>query len=418
MVMYKVKDISLAEKGKLQIEWAENQMPVLMGIRKVFEKTKPLKGLVIACCLHNTKETAVLVKTLKAGGAEIALCAANPLSTQDDVAAALVQEEINIFSWAGETGEEYYSNINQVLDFKPNITIDDGADLVTAVHNKRQDLIQNIFGGQEETTTGVIRLRAMARDGKLRYPMVAINDTPTKGLFDNVYGTSQSTIDGILRATSIMIAGKTFVVCGYGNCGYGLAHIARGMRANVIVTEVDPVKALKAVMDGFRVMPLADAAKVGDIFVTVTGDKHILRKEYFEKMKDGAIVANSGHFNVEISIPDLESLSKSKKEIRKNVEEYSLKSGKKLYLLGQGRIVNLVAAEGHPSSVMDMSFANQALCSEWLAKNRGKLENKVYDVPKEIDDKIASLKLETMGVVIDKLTTEQEKYLTSWEEGT
>lgn len=418
MANYKVKDISLAEKGKLQIEWAEHNMPVLMGIRKEFEKTKPLNGLVIACALHNTKETAVLVKTLKAGGAEVALCAANPLSTQDDVAAALVKEGINIFSWAGETNDEYYWCINQVLDFKPNITIDDGADLVTTIHNQRKELIKGVKCGQEETTTGVIRLKAMSKNGKLLYPMIAVNDTPTKRMFDNVYGTGLSTIDGILRATTVMITGKTFVVCGYGQCGKGLSKRAEGMGSNVVVVEVNPVKALQAVMDGYRVMPILEAAKIGDIFVTVTGDKNVIRKEHFEVMKDGAILANSGHFNVEISIPDLESLAKSKREVRKNVEEYSLKNGKKLYLLAQGRIVNLVAAEGHPSSVMDTSFANQALCSEWIAKNYKNLKPEVYDVPKEIDEKIARLKLASMNINIDKLTPEQEKYLTSWEEGT
>ena len=415
---FKVKDLSLVKQGKLQIDWAESRMPVLMKIREEFEKKKPFKGLTISVALHVTKETAVLVKTLKAGGATVALAAANPLSTQDDVAAALTEEGINVFAWAGQKEEEYYWCMNQVLDFKPHVTLDDGADLVNTIHTKRQDLIENVYGGQEETTTGVIRLRAMAKDGALKYPMFAINDTPTKGMFDNIYGTGQSTIDGILRATNIMIAGKTFVVCGYGRCGSGLARRAEGMGANVIVTEVNPLKALQAVMDGYRVMPLIEAAKIGDIFITITGDKHVLRKEHMESMKDGAIIGNTGHFNVEIKIEDLEELSKSKREIRKFVEEYTLKNGKRIFLLGQGRIINLVAAEGHPSDVMDMSFAGHALCCEYLVKNYKKLKPDVYNVPKEIDDKISKLKLETMGVKIDTLTEEQEKYLSDWKEGT
>lgn len=415
---YKVKDMSLAEKGKLSITWAESRMPVLMKIREEFEKTKPFKDLTIGVALHVTKETAVLVKTLKAGGATVALAAANPLSTQDDVAAALVEEGINVFAWAGENSEEYYWCMEQVLDFKPNVTLDDGADLVNTIHTKRQDLIQNVFGGQEETTTGVIRLRAMAKDGALKYPMFAINDTPTKGMFDNIYGTGQSTIDGILRATSMMIAGKTFVVCGYGRCGYGLANRARGMGANVIVTEVEPVRALQAVMDGYRVIPLKEAAKLGDIFITVTGDRDIIRKEHMELMKDGAIIGNAGHFNVEIKLEDLESLTKSKKKIREYVDEHTLKNGKKIFLLGEGRIINLVAAEGHPPDVMDMSFADHALCAEYLVKNHEKLKPDVYDVPKEIDDKVAQLKLESMGIEIDELTEKQKKYLSDWKEGT
>ncbi len=415
---YKVKDLSLAKQGKLQIDWAETQMPVLMKIRQEFEKKKPFKGLTISCALHVTKETAVLMKTLKAGGATVALAAANPLSTQDDVAAGLAKEGINVFAWAGEIEKEYYWCINKVLDFKPNITLDDGGDLVTTIHTKRKDLLKNVYFGQEETTTGVIRLRAMAKDGTLKYPMVAINDTPTKRMFDNVYGTGQSTIDGILRATSIMLAGKTFVVCGYGYCGSGVARRARGMDANVIVTEVEPVKALQAVMDGFRVMPLKEAAKMGDVFLTVTGDKNVIRKEHIELMKDRVIIANSGHFNVEISIPGLESLSKSKREMRKNVEEYTLKNGKRIYLLGKGRIINLVAAEGHPSSVMDMSFANHALSCEYMVNNYKKLKPDVYNVPKEIDDRVAQLKLESMEVKIDTLTGEQKRYLSGWQEGT
>jgi len=415
---YKVKDLSLAKQGKLQIDWAESQMPVLMKIRGEFEKKKPFKGLTISCALHVTKETAVLMKTLKAGGATVALTAANPLSTQDDVAAALAEEGINVFAWAGENEKEYYWCINQVLDFKPQVTFDDGGDLVTTIHTKRKDILKNVYFGQEETTTGVIRLRAMAKDGTLKYPMVAINDTPTKRMFDNVYGTGQSTIDGILRATSIMLAGKAFIVCGYGYCGSGVARRARGMDANVIITEVEPVKALQAVMDGYRVMPLKEAAKIGDVFLTVTGDKNVIRKEHIELMKDGAIIANSGHFNVEISVPGLESLSKSKKGIRKNVEEYTLKNGKKIYLLGKGRIINLVAAEGHPSSVMDMSFANHALSCEYMVNNYKKLKPDVYNVPKKIDDRVAQLKLESMGVKIDILTGEQKRYLSGWQKGT
>ena len=415
---FKVKDQALAKQGKLQIAWAESRMPVLMKIREEFEKKKPFKGLIIGVALHCTKETAVLVKTLKTGGAEVALCAANPLSTQDDVVAALVEDGINVFAWTGENEEEYYWCMNQVLDFKPNVTLDDGGDLVNTIHTKRQDLIKNVFGGQEETTTGVIRLRAMARDGVLKYPMFAINDTPTKGMFDNIYGTGQSTIDGILRATNIMIAGKIFVVCGYGRCGYGLASRARGMGANVIVTEVEPVKALQAVMDGYRVMPLKEAAKLGDIFITITGDRDVIRKEHMELMKDGVIIGNTGHFNVEINVEDLESISKGKREIRKHVEEYTLNNGKKIYLLGKGRIINLVAAEGHPSDVMDMSFADHALCCEYLVKNYKKLKPDVYNVPKEVDDRVAQLKLESIGIQIDQLTERQKKYLTDWKEGT
>jgi len=415
---YKVKDISLAEKGKLQIEWAEKQMPVLMKIREEFEKKKPFEGLTICAALHVTKETAVLMKTLKAGGARVALAAANPLSTQDEVAAALAEEGIHVFAWAGESKDEYYWCINKVLDFEPDITLDDGGDLVSTIHSKRQELLEKVKWGQEETTTGVIRLRAMEKKGTLKYPVVAVNDTPVKRLFDNYYGTAQSTLDGIMRATNIMIAGKTFVVCGYGHCGSGLANKARGMGANVIVVEVDPIKALRAVMDGFRVMPMREAAKVGDVFVTVTGDKDVIRKEHFELMKDGAILANAGHFNVEISIPDLESISKSKRTIRKNVEEYTLKDGRKLYLLAQGRIVNLVAAEGHPSSVMDQSFSIHALCCEHFLKIHDKLEPKVYNVPEEIDRRVAELKLQSMGVEIEKLTEEQKAYLESWELGT
>lgn len=415
---HKVKDISLAKEGVLKIEWAERQMPVLMKIRDEFKEFKPLKNVRISCALHVTKETAALVKTLASGGAEVALCAANPLSTQDDVAAALAKEGISVFAWSGETNKEYYENLNKTLDTKPNITIDDGGDSIFALHKTRTELIDGIFGSQEETTTGVVRLRALEKDGKLQVPVIAINDTPTKRLFDNYLGTAQSTIDGILRATSILLAGKNFVVCGYGYCGSGLAVRARGMGANVIVTEVDPLKALQATMTGYNVMPLKEAAKIGDIFVTITGNRDVIRKEHMELMKDGAILANTGHFNVEISIPNLEQISKSKRQVKKNVEEYTLKNGKRLYLLAEGRIVNLIAAEGHPSAIMDLSFSNQALCASWIVKNHDKLTSKVYDVPKEIDEKVAKLKLESMGAKIDSLTPEQKKYLESWEEGT
>jgi len=414
---HKVKDIKLASSGKLKIEWAEAHMPVLVRIRDRFKKTKPFKGIKIGACLHVTKETAVLMKTLKSGGAEIALAASNPLSTQDDVAAALVKEGISVFAWRGQTKKEYYWCLEQVVKIKPNIILDDGGDLTAYMH-KHEELIPNVFGGQEETTTGVIRLRAMERDGALRFPMIAVNDTPTKRMFDNVYGTGQSTIDGILRATNVMIAGKTFVVCGYGYCGKGLAIRARGMGANVVVTEVDPIKALQAAMDGFRVMSMMEAAKIGDIFVTVTGNTGVIRKEHMLKMKDGVILANAGHFNVEVSIKDLNEISKSRKKIRENVEEYTLKNGKRLYLLTEGRLVNLAAAEGHPSEVMDMSFSNQALVTEWLVKNHKKLKPKVYNVPEEIDRLVARLKLKSMGIKIDRLTREQIRYLSSWKEGT
>lgn len=415
---FKVKDLSLADSGNLKIEWAENHMPVLMKIREEFEKTRPFEGIVIGACLHNTKETAALVRTLKAGGATVALCGSNPLSTQDDVAAALAKEGINVFSWREQTNEEYYWCINKVLDFKPNITIDDGADLISVVHSKRTELIKNIFGGQEETTTGVIRLKSMERDCALKYPIVAVNDTPTKRLFDNWWGTAQSTLDAIMRTTNVLLAGKTFVVCGYGHVGKGLAARARGMGSNVVVAEVDPLNALRAVMEGFRVMTIKEASKIGDIFVTVTGDKNVISKEHMKEMKDGTILANSGHFNVEISIPDLESISKGKRTIRPNVQEYTLNDGRRIYLLAEGRLVNLAAAEGHPSEIMDMSFSNEALACEWLVKNNEKLEPIVYDVPKEIDGRVAKLKLESMNIRIDELTEEQKKYLKSWEEGT
>lgn len=415
---FKVKDLSLASQGKLKIEWAEKRMPVLMKIRKIFTNEKPFINTTIGCCLHVTKETAVLVKTLKAGGAKIVLCASNPLSTQDDVAAALVDEEINVYAWKGQTNEDYYWCLDQVLKFDLHIVVDDGADLISIIHQKRPDLFSKLLGGQEETTTGVVRLRAMEKNHALKFPVIAVNDTPTKNMFDNVYGTAQSTIDGILRATNVLLAGKNFVVCGYGHCGGGVANKARGMGSNVIVVEVDPVKALQAVMDGFRIMGMLEAAKQGDIFLTVTGDKNVIRKEHMLEMKDGTILANSGHFNVEISIPDLESIAVNKRKIRECVDEYILEDGKKLYLLTEGRLVNLAAAEGHPSEVMDLSFSLQALSSDYLAKNRGKLENKVYEVPTDVDKRVAKLKLESMGVNIDELTEEQEKYLSGWEEGT
>ena len=396
MEEFQVKDKSLAPQGHLQIEWASRHMPVLNLIKSRFEKEKPLKGLTLGACLHVTKETAVLVQALTAGGAKIALCGSNPLSTQDDVAAALADKGLHVFAWRGQNTEEYYKCIDKVLDYKPSITLDDGADLVGTLHSKRQAQLKDVKGGTEETTTGVIRLRAMERDGSLKYPIVAVNDAYTKYLFDNRYGTGQSTMDGILRATNTLIAGKNFVVCGYGWCSRGIAMRAQGLGANVIVTEVQPTRALEAVMNGLRVMPIAEAAAIGDIFVTATGDISVIRKEHMQKMKDGAIMANSGHFNVEVNIKDLESLSTAKRTMRPNLEEYTLKDGRKLYLLAEGRLVNLAAAEGHPSEVMDMSFANQALCSEYIAKT-AKLTPKVFTVPKEIDEKVAELKLKTMG---------------------
>jgi len=414
---FQVKDKSLAPQGYLQIEWASGHMPVLNLIKSRFEKERPLKGLTLGACLHVTKETAVLVQALTAGGAKVALCGSNPLSTQDDVAAALADSGVNVFAWRGQNTEEYYKCINNALDYKPSITLDDGADLVGTLHSKRQAELENVKGGTEETTTGVIRLRAMEKNGSLKYPIVAVNDAYTKYLFDNRYGTGQSTMDGILRATNTLIAGKTFVVCGYGWCSRGIAMRAQGLGANVIITEVQPTRALEAVMNGFRVMPIGQAAALGDIFVTATGDISVIRKEHMQKMKDGAIMANSGHFNVEVSIKDLESLSVSKRTMRPNLEEYTLRDGRKLYLLAEGRLVNLAAAEGHPPEVMDMSFANQALCAEYIAKT-SKLAVKVYTVPKEIDEKVAELKLKSMGVGIDELTAEQKKYLSTWEMGT
>jgi len=413
----KVKDLSLAPQGRLQIEWASKHMPVLAQIKNRFAKEKPLKGLSLAACLHVTKETGFLIETFLSGGAHVALCGSNPLSTQDDVAAALAQEGSKVFAWRIQTTEEYYSCVERVLDSKPTITLDDGADLVGTMHNKRPELLKGVKGGTEETTTGVLRLRVMEKDGALKYPIIAVNDAYTKYLFDNRYGTGQSTLDGILRATNVLFAGKNFVVCGYGWCGRGIALRAQGMGANVIVTEVNPTRALEAAMNGLRVMPLAEATTVGDIFVTATGDTSVIRKEHMQRMKDGALMANSGHFNVEVNPKYLEELASSKRNIRPNLDEYTLKDGKRLYLLAEGRLVNLAAAEGHPSEVMDMSFANQALCAEQLAKT-DRMEPKVYKVPKEIDEKVAKLKLNAMEIKIDELTEEQKRYLTTWKTGT
>jgi adenosylhomocysteinase len=416
-VSYKVKDISLAIEGELLIDWASDHMPVLGLISKRFKEEKPLEGIKLGACLHATKETAVLVRTLEAGGAEVILCGSNPLSTHDNVVAALAKTGTKVYAWRKQSTEEYYWCVNKVIDHAPVITMDDGADLVSTLHSKRTEKLEAVKGGSEETTTGVIRLRAMHKDGALKYPIVAVNDTPTKRMFDNRYGTGQSTIDGILRASSVMLAGKVFVVVGYGWCARGVAQRARGMGSHVIVTEVDPTKALEAVMDGFQIMPLLEAAPKGDIFVTVTGDTNVIDEQHLKIMKDGAMLANSGHFNVEINIPALERLSKAKRRIRPDLDEYKLKNGQKLYLLGEGRLVNLAAAEGHPSEVMDMSFADQALIAEWIWKNKA-LKIGVHEVPREIDDLVASIKLDSMGIKIDKLTEEQKKYLTSWSEGT
>jgi len=414
-----VKNIELADLGKRRIEWANQSMPVLQSIRKEFIKNQPLKGIRIAACLHVTTETANLAITLRDGGADVVLCASNPLSTQDDVAASLVRDfNISTHAIKGEDNESYYKHILSALDHKPHLTMDDGADLVSTALTKRQDVLDGIIAGTEETTTGVIRLRAMAKDGQLRYPIVAVNDALTKHMFDNRYGTGQSTMDGVIRCTNSLIAGSKFVIAGYGWCGRGLASRARGMGADVIVTEIDPTKAIEAVMDGFRVMSMVEAAKIGDIFVTVTGNKNVVAREHFDAMKNGAVVANSGHFNVEIDIPALEKMASSKRQTREFVDEYVMKDGRKIYLLGEGRLINLAAAEGHPASVMDMSFANQALSCEFLVKNHKNLERKVYPVPEELDKKVARLKLESMGVKIDKLTAEQEEYLASWSEGT
>jgi adenosylhomocysteinase len=419
MENFDVKDMSFAEGGRRRIDWAEREMPVLRMIKNRFQKEKPLKGLRVSACLHVTTETANLMKTLQAGGADIVLTASNPLSTQDDVAASLVShDEIPTFAIKGEENVTYYKHIRAALDHKPHITMDDGADLVSTMQKERKDLISDVLGGTEETTTGVIRLRAMAADGALGYPIIAVNDALTKHFFDNRYGTGQSTIDGIVRATNILLAGRVFVVAGYGWCGRGLASRARGMGSNVVITEIDPLKALEAVMDGYRVMPMVEAAKIGDIFCTVTGDINVIDKPHFNVMKDGAIVANSGHFNVEINIPALEASATGKNLVRPFVDEYLMKDGRRIYILGEGRLINLASAEGHPASVMDMSFANQALSCEYMVKNHDKLEKKVYSVPEDIDKEIAKLKLEAMGIKVDVLTAEQVKYLNSWEEGT
>lgn len=418
-MMSDVKDLSLAPKGKLRMEWAKKDMPVLSQIEQRFAKEKPLKGVKIGCCLHVTTETGNLAQVLKAGGAEVRLCASNPLSTQDDVAASLVKDYgIAVFAIKGEDNQTYYKHLNAVLDLEPNLTMDDGADLVSEVHQHRKNLVQNLWAGTEETTTGVIRLKSLERQKLLMYPIVAVNDAMTKHFFDNRYGTGQSTIDGVTRATNRLIAGSAFVVCGYGWCGRGLAMRASGMGAKVIVTEVDPLRALEANMDGYQVMPIKQAARLGDFFVTVTGDLNVIRSEHIQLMKDGAILANSGHFDAEIDLKGLAKLTVSRRIIRDFVEEFKLKNGKAVYLLGEARLVNLAAAEGHPASVMDMSFANQALCSEYVAQNHKKLEKKVYSVPEKIDRLIARLKLKALGVTIDTLTAEQKKYLASWEIGT
>jgi adenosylhomocysteinase len=414
-----IKDINLAEQGRKRIDWAENEMPVLRLIRERFERERPLKGLRVSACLHVTSETANLARTLAAGGADVVLCASNPLSTQDDVAAALVAyEEMPVYAIKGEDNATYYSHIKAALDHNPQVTMDDGADLVSAVLKQRTDLIPGLVGSTEETTTGVIRLKAMAADGVLKFPVIAVNDSDTKHLFDNRYGTGQSTIDGIIRATNVLLAGKTFVVGGYGWCARGIADRARGLGAIVVVTEIDPIKALEAAMDGFRVMPMIEAARQADFICTATGDIKVIDGEDFAVMKDGAIVANSGHFNVEIDIPALEALSVEKRQPRPFIDQYILKDGRRINLLGEGRLINLASAEGHPSAVMDMSFANQALASEFLLRNHGQLAAGVHALPKEVDREIASLKLKAMGIAIDELTAEQAKYLSSWEEGT
>jgi adenosylhomocysteinase len=418
-VPHDVTNLALAPEGLKRIEWAAREMPVLALIRERFAREQPLRGIRMACCLHVTTETANLALALQAGGADVRICASNPLSTQDDVAAALVSEYgIPVFARGGEDNDTYYRHIHQALEHRPQLTMDDGADVVATLHKDRRDLLPGVVGGTEETTTGVIRLRAMAKDGALGYPIVAINESDTKHLFDNRYGTGQSTVDGIIRATNVLLAGKVFVVAGYGWCGRGVANRARGHGAQVVVTEVDPVKALEAVMDGFRVMPMAEAARIGDVFVTLTGDINVVDRSHLEAMKDGAILANSGHFDAEINLKALNAMSEGKRSIRPSVEEYRLQDGRRLFLLGEGRLVNLAAAEGHPAAVMDMSFANQALGAEWIAMNHAKLEKQVYELPHEVDQEIASLKLRAMGVSIDALTEEQARYLTSWQEGT
>lgn len=414
---YKVKDIKLARLGAERLAWAEQEMPVLMQIRKEFQKQQPLKGLTVAACLHVTKETGVLARTLLAGGANVVVCGSNPLSTQDDIAAALAKDGMRVYAWKHQSNKEYYECLNMALDAKPDFTLDDGADLISLIHNTRTELLKHIKAGQEETTTGVIRLKAMAKDGQLKYPVIAVNDTPTKHLFDNHYGTGQSTIDAIVRATNILLAGKVVVVAGYGHCGSGIAKVADGYGAHVIVTEVDPVAALKATMDGFEVFPMKEAARLGDLFITATGNKDVIRKEHFVAMKHRAIVCNAGHFNVEINTKDLKSGASKVNRVTENIDEYIL-GGKSVYLLSGGRLVNLAAAEGHPSSVMDMSFSNQALCCAWLSKHYQELSPAVHDVPEDIDVRVASLKLASMGVKMDTLTPEQAKYLSSWQEGT
>ena len=419
MDKYDIKNVDLAEGGRRRIEWAEREMPVLRTIHERFLRERPFEGIRMSACLHVTTETANLMRTLQAGGADVVLTASNPLSTQDDVAACLVSHfEIPVFAIKGEDNVTYYKHLNAALDHRPHLTMDDGADLVSTLHKDRRDQLSEVIGGTEETTTGVIRLRAMAADGELKFPVVAVNDALTKHFFDNRYGTGQSTIDGVIRATNILLAGKTFVVGGYGWCARGLAMRARGMGANVIVTEIDPLKALEAVMDGFRVMPMVEAAPIGEIFVTLTGDINVIDKHHFEKMRDGAIVANSGHFNVEINIPALEEMATEKRLVRPFVEAYAMPDGRTIHILGEGRLINLAAAEGHPASVMDMSFANQALSAEYMIKNADQLENKVYAVPTDIDMEIARLKLDSMGIKIDVLTPEQIAYLNSWQEGT
>lgn len=416
---YDVKDLALADTGKKRIEWAYHSMPVLQIIRKQFIKTQPLAGIRMAACLHVTTETANLMVTLRDGGADIRLCASNPLSTQDDVAASLVRDyNIPTYAIKGENNDSYYSHIAATLDSQPQVTMDDGADLVTMLHTTRKELLDGVLGGTEETTTGVIRLKAMAKDGVLRYPIIAVNDALTKHLFDNRYGTGQSTIDGIVRATNTLLAGSTVVVAGYGWCGRGFASRARGLGANVIVTEIDPIKGIEAIMDGFRVMSMLEAAQIGDVFCTLTGNKSVIAREHFEKLKNGAILANSGHFNVEIDLETLGRMASSRHHVREFVEEYSMRDGRKIYVLAEGRLINLAAAEGHPASVMDMSFANQALGVEYMIKNHASLEKKVYSVPEDIDKNIARMKIESMGVKIDRLTPEQEAYLASWSEGT
>ena len=414
-----VRDLGLAEKGRERIEWAAGEMGVLALVRERFEKERPLEGIRIGACMHVTTETANLIRTLVAGGADVALCASNPLSTQDDAAAALCEDDgVFVYAIKGEDNETYYRHINAVLDHRPNVTMDDGADLVSLLHRERQDQLQEVIGGTEETTTGIIRLRAMANDGALKYPIVSVNDADTKHLFDNRFGTGQSTIDAIMRATNLLLAGRTVVVCGYGMCGRGVASRARGMGAKVVVTEVDPIRALEAAMEGYGVMPLRDAARIGDVFVTVTGDRGVIGREHLELMRDGAVMANAGHFDVEIDKAALEGLASGKRRIREFVDEYRLADGRRLHLLAEGRLVNLAAAEGHPAAVMDMSFANQALSVEWVVKNRGLLSPGVYPVPAEIDGEVATLKLHAMRIEIDELTAEQQEYLRSWEQGT